>query len=502
MIYNNESITPIDKQKAETSSYRSILKATSLFGGVQLYQIAIGIISSKILAVLLGPLGVGVRGLLMSSVQVIEGATSLGLSRSAVRDVSISNGSSNEKRIGVTIATLRKLVWLTGLLGMVTTIVLSPILSKTAFGNFDYTIPFVLLSVTLLLNQLSSGQLVVLQGLRKLKDLAKASAIGTTLGLIVSIPLYYFWGINGIVPTLLLTSLASLLLSWYFSNKIQIERLKISYKDAFREGRSMIKMGVVMSVSSVLSLLFAYILRGFIRYQGNIESVGIFTAGFAIINTYVGMIFDAMIKDYYPRLASVSYDNRQCSTLVNQQAEIAVFIMSPLLTICLVFMPVMIKLLYSNDFLESMDYIMWAIPGMFFKLGSWAIALVFVAKGASKIYLKNEVSGNIINLFCSILGYYYLGMKGLGIGFSIGFLIYFIIVWLSSRHEYGFAFAQSFVKVFCIQLLLVVLTLILMILLEGFLKYIIGCLILLISLFISIKGLNERTSLFQYFKNK
>ena len=502
MIKEQNSNKPVENKQTDISSYRSILKATSLFGGVQLYQIVIGIISSKIIAVLLGPLGVGVRGLLQSSVQVVEGMTSLGLSRSAVRDVSIANRTNNKKQIGKTIAALRKLVWLTGILGMLLTIVLSPILSKAAFGNFDYTIPFVILSMTLLFNQLSAGQLVVLQGLRKLKDLAKASAIGSTLGLIVSTPLYYLFGIKGIVPTLLLTSLASLLLSWYFSQKIPIEKSIITYKEAFREGHTMVKMGIVMSVSSVLSLLCAYILRGFIRYQGDIESVGLFTAGFAIINSYVGLIFDAMIKDYYPRLASVSGDNQQSGKLVNQQAEIATFIMSPLLTICLIFMPIIIRLLYSNEFINSMEYIFWAIPGMFFKLASWAIALIFVAKGASKIYLKNEFFGNVLNLCCSLVGFYYLGMKGLGIGFTIGYLSYSIIVWLSAKKEYCFAFSHSFVKVFLIQFVLVVLTLLSMILLNSFIKYYIGCFLLLISAFISYKGMNERTSFINYFKNQ
>ena len=50
-------------------SYRQILKATSLFGGVQVFSIIISVIRSKAIAVWLGPLGVGIIGLLTNSLK-------------------------------------------------------------------------------------------------------------------------------------------------------------------------------------------------------------------------------------------------------------------------------------------------------------------------------------------------------------------------------------------------------------------------------------------------
>ena len=155
------------------SSYGSIFKATSLFGGVQEYQILIQIIKSKFVAVLLGPAGVGIMGLYQSGLQLIQQISSMGLASSAVRDVSEANGTNDIQRIAKTITVVRKLVWFTGLLGLVLVALFSPLLSKASFGNYDYTIPFIILSVTLLIDQISSGQRVILQGLRRLKDLAK-----------------------------------------------------------------------------------------------------------------------------------------------------------------------------------------------------------------------------------------------------------------------------------------------------------------------------------------
>ena len=169
-------------------------------------------------------------GLYQSGLQLIQQLSSMGLSQSAVRDVSEANGSNDMQRIAKTVTVVRKLVWVTGIFGLVLVACLSPLLSKASFGNYDYTIPFIILSITLLLDQLSAGQKVILQGMRRLKDLAKCSAFGVTFGLITSVPLYYWLGIDGIVPTLILNSLCSMLLSWFYSRKIKVEKVQVTPK--------------------------------------------------------------------------------------------------------------------------------------------------------------------------------------------------------------------------------------------------------------------------------
>ena len=193
----------------EKASYKSILKATSLFGGLQIYIILIQVIRSKVIAVLLGPVGVGIEGLFKSGIELVQNVVGLGLANSAVREVADAKGTNDENKISRVIFLIKKLVWLTGLLGLFIFAVLSPWLSQFTFGNQDYTVPFILLSVILLFDQICAGQKVVLQGLSKYKQLAKATAYGTTVGLLVSVPMYYFIGVDGIVPTLILNSLCA-----------------------------------------------------------------------------------------------------------------------------------------------------------------------------------------------------------------------------------------------------------------------------------------------------
>ena len=319
----------------QQSSYRQIMKATSLFGGVQVFNIIISIIRSKFVAILLGPEGMGIMGLLNSATGLVGKLTNFGLGTSAVKDIAAAHGANDEKRVEFVATVIRRMVWITGILGLLITAILSPWLSQLTFGNKDYTVAFLWLAMTMLFNQVSSGQLVVLQGLRKLKYLAKANLFGSFLGLFISVPLYYFFGIDGIVPGMIGTAMLALLMSWYFSAKVKIKRTNISFSETISEGKNMLNMGFMISLSGLLSVGVSYVVRIFIGRTGGLEQVGLYNAGFAIINTYVGLIFTAMSTDYYPRLSAIAHDNGLCRKTINQQAEIAILIMAPILIIFL-----------------------------------------------------------------------------------------------------------------------------------------------------------------------
>lgn len=494
----------MDQTNNETKSdYRSIFKATSLFGGVKVFTILISIIRSKIVAILIGTTGVGIVGLFNSGTSLIQSITQLGLSQSAVRDVSEAHASGDQARVNRIVTVLRKLVWFTGLLGMLCVIGFSPILSKTSFGNYDYTLSFIFLSVIMLFHQLSGGQNVILQGTRRLKYLARASVWGSLLGLVICVPLYYWLGIKGIVPNLILGAFTAMLLSWYFSRKVPYEPVKVSLKEVIQEGGQMLKMGIAMSVSGILVALSAYILRSFINRQGGIDEVGLFQAGFAIMTTYIGMVFSAMGTDYYPRLSAVNKDNKKCCVIMNQQGEIGILILAPLILVCIVFVPWIVRLLYSERFLGANDYIIWAASGMLFKMASWAISFIFIAKGESKLFMINETAVNVYSLGFQILGYWLLGLKGIGIGYALTFLCYFLQVYIISHKRYGFNFSGDFNRAFLMQLLLLAVCVTLTVILKvDWMKYIFGTLIIGISAWISLSGLEKRMGLLSLLKSR
>jgi O-antigen/teichoic acid export membrane protein len=439
----------------------------------------------------------GITGLLTSTIELIGSITNFGLGSSAVRDVSVAVTTGNEEKVRTTVSILRRLVWITGLLGTLITIFLSPFLSELAFGNKDYTIAFISISITLLLSQLSAGQLVVLQGLRKLKYLAKANLAGMLIGLLISIPIYYKLGIKGIVPAIIISSFLTLFFSWYYSSKVHIAKINVDKSIFKSESIAMLKLGFMLSVSGLISVSASYILKIFIGRTGGIEQVGFYNAGFAIINTYVGMIFTAMMTDYYPRLAEVSSDNDEAKNVINEQAEIAILIIAPILVGFITFIKWAIILLYSNEFIVVNSMLHWAALGMFFKTVSWAIGIVFLAKGASSMFFWNELIANIYLLLLNIFGYKLFGLNGLGISFLVGYILFFLQVFIAAKINYAFSFADAFYKLFIIQFLFGLLCFITMEKITPPFSYLAGLVFIFLSTGYSYIELNKRLDLNQ-----
>lgn len=484
------------------SSYQQIFKATSIFGGMQIFNIFITIIRSKLMAILLGPAGMGIAGLFTTTLGLMSSITNLGLARSAVRDVSAANATNDEDKISETVSVFRKLIWITGGIGLIATLVLSPLLSLLTFGNYDYTFAFILLSSTLLIGQLTVGQSVLLQGLRKITWLAKAGIYSSVIGLITSIPLYYLYGTKGIVPAILVSSVSVFFIQHYFSKRINIRTQTLTFKQAFQKGNGMIKLGLVLGVNGLITAGASYVIRIFISQSGSLEDVGLYTAGFAIINTYVGMVFSAMITDYYPRLAAVHQDKSKYNKLINQQIEVALYFVAPLISAFLIFVNWIIIIIYSNKFLPIIEMIRWGILAIFFKTLSWAMGVLLAAKGHSKHLFWNELIANVYLLLFNIFGYQYYGLKGLGISFLIGYLLHFLQIFFFTKIKYGFKLEKGVAKQFILFLAAGIVCFGIVQNIQELPAYLLGGTIVIIVSAFSFYQLDKKTDMIKALKNK
>lgn len=424
----------------QRSSYRQIFKATSLFGGVQVFNILIGIVRVKFVAVLLGTAGVGIIGLLNAPLELIVSITGLGIYLSAVRDISAADGTDNPSALARAIVILRRWAWITGLLGAVVTVSLAPMLSQWSFGNKEYTWAFVWLGLTIILGSISHGQTAVLQGTRRLRALAQASVIGSALGLITSIPLYYWFGTEGIVPAMVISAVTALLISWYYVRKVKIEPVDMSFKKTITSGLGMVKLGISMTIAGLIASLSRYVLNAYISNNGGVEVVGLYNAGWGVISQYTAVVFAAMATDYFPRLSAIHSDNNKVQELVRQQSETAVLILTPLLALLIVMMPLVIRVLYTKEFMPMLMFANLTILGIHFKTLSWAMGYIYLAKSDGRLFLILEIISGSIILGLNLLCYHFYGLNGLGVSFIISYVIAILISFFILKWKYQITF--------------------------------------------------------------
>jgi O-antigen/teichoic acid export membrane protein len=495
MLENQDSTTI--KQGKETTGYRSVFKATSIFGGVQVFNILVTLVRGKFVAVLIGTAGMGLNGLLMTSLNMITRITGLGLSESAIRDISEAHTSGDEKRITFIYSVVRRWFWFTAVLGVIFTIALAPVLSKIAFGDNSQTVSFLLLSVTFVFSALTASTYAVLRGLRRIKDLAKANIFGSIAGLAIAIPIYYRWGIDGVVPAIIVSAVAGYLISVIFKRNLHLKVIPVSSGELWSSGKQMVNLGMVLTISSLLTSAIKFVLSGYISRFGSLEELGLYNAGNSIMTGYVGMVFTALGTDYFPRLSGVIEKPSEWKRVVNQQAETVMLILGPILAFILMTAPLLIKLLLSEEFLPVVEYLTWASLAIILQGLTWVSGFILISKRDNRVFFYTQLAGQIWFLTLDILFYSLWGIKGLGISLTINYFLAAIMMYLVLKFRYGFKLSSSTYKLAFIFVSILVVNVSIVELIDYPKAYLFSGISFLIAMIVSIHGLNNRMDLLQ-----
>jgi len=485
----------------DRSGYRNSFGSTLLFSGVQIYQIIIKIVRSKFVAMLIGPEGMGITSLLHSTTDLVYSATNLGLSTSSVKTLSAAYVQGNQHNIAITIIVLRRLVFLTGLFGMLVCACLAPVWSQQSFGNDDYIYAFVFVSVVILAEQLYKGEIALLQGLRKRKSLAMANVVGQTVSLFITIPLYYFYGLKAIVWVLVLFQLLTYAISKFYTKSIKIEKVYVTWKQTFSLGSEMIKLGFFLSLQILLSHGVLYLVRNYVSQTGGIEEVGLYSAGTSIVNVYLGLVFSAIATSYFPQLAGTK-SNEEMGDAVKKQAEISILMFAPIVVAFIIFIKPVIIALYSEKFLPIEEMLYWAMGATLIKATGWALSYTLLAKAQPAYFFYNELFAKFYTLPLTILGYKYFGLTGFGIALLIGYSIYLIQEMIVVKKMFGVYYNYSFWKLLLILHIPILVSYLAKNSYSVVLVYLLGSLVLCVTFIYVFYELNKRMDLVSIIRKK
>ncbi len=475
------------------------IKATSLFGGIQIFGIIISLIKNKFVALFIGPFGIGLVELYNSTINLIQSFTDFSLSISAVRDISASYKDDKSKFVRTT-TIFSKIVWFTGLLGLLVCFLGSPLWSKFAFGNYDYTIAFAALSVILLFNQLTNGKSVILQGTENYKYLAFSGLWGNLLGLITTIPIYYILREKGIVLVLVISSATAYLLARFYISKLKIQYCKLGRKDIIKAGGLMLKQGFYLSLNFLLSILIYYLLRVFITNQGGVAVLGLFSASYSIISSYVGLVFQAMSKEYYPRLSSLASNIKEFNLAINDQLFFSLLVIAPLVFVFLTFSAQLISILYSNEFSDASLLMALSMIGVIFQAPTWCMGFALLAKGDNKLFLVYESILKILKISLDIILFLIFGLNGLGISFITCYFLSTLLYLYVCGNRYGFKLYRKTRYIIIISSLISGVLLYFSLSFEFTYRYLFSIIIIIVSCILAFREINKYINIMQFIK--
>lgn len=404
-----------------------ILKAMGIFGGVQVLTILCSIIRTKLVALWIGPLGVGLFGIYNQALEMMNTATNLGVRNSSVRDISQAVEQRDESLISRIITVVRRWsLWL-GLGGALITMGMAPLLSRFSFGDYTHEWHFVALAIAVLFMALTNGEYAVLQGLSKLKRLARVTVSGVVGGLLISIPLFYFLREDSVLPSIIVYALCVVVAALIYKDK-EYPPAEVAPRDVERLGAGFIKLGVFMTLGTFVSMLTSYIFVSWLNLYSGTESVGFYQAGYTLIVKYAGLVFTALGMEFYPRLARVANSAQRIRVFVSQEMNIAFMVLSPCLLAFILLRSQLVWFLYSKEFEVILTYISWGVVGTVLRAVSWCMAFVMLAKGDGKTFLVTESLSAVFGLVLNVVCYIWWGVDGLGYAYLAWYAIYTIIV--------------------------------------------------------------------------
>lgn len=397
------------------SAYKRLLKVTTLFGSVQGLNILMNLIRAKLAAMLLGPAGIGLNSIYNETREFIHSTTNLGMDQSGTREIAKSTGAPDlEDSVTLT----RSWIILLAVFGMLATAVFAYPLSWMLFSDGDHTWQIVALSPAVAFSTLTCGELTVLRGLQQMKTIAGVSVLHVVLGVLTTIPLYYIWGMDGIIGALVLMTLSLAIVTMIYSYRIHPP--KFCFVKAFlAKGRQMLVLGMSFVIAGFIANLGKLAVKAYINVNGSLDDVGLYSAGLTLTLMISNVVFASLENEFYPRLSSIFTDKTQRYLAIVRQMKVGLAIITPIAIVAVVLMPWIVPILLSDEFSTIVPMAQIASLGLIFRALYLPAALVPMAAGESKIYLLLQAVSYVSFVPAVILGYHFGGITGTGIGLLV-----------------------------------------------------------------------------------
>jgi len=428
----------------QVESYRRILKSSSLIGGASVINILIGLIRTKAVAVLLGPAGLGFISLYTSLIAAAGTVASMGIGTVGTRQIAEATAQDD---INALVKVRRAMFWgalLLACFGALVVFSFKDLLAVKVLGGIEHSQSVGWLSLGVALSVAGASQGALIQGMRRIGDMARLSVYGSILNTLLGVAILWKWGIQGLTAYVLVGPLISFLLGhWYVSRLPKLTQHPVTIQEIAYQWQILLQLGIPFMGAGVMGTLVQLWIRIEVGNTLGAEALGHFQASWVISMQYISFVLGAMGADYYPRLTGVIKDHKAATLLVNEQTEIALLLSTPVFIAMIGLTPWVVKLLYSAEFMPATDILRWQILGDVLKVASWPLGFVILASGAGKTFFWTEslvliLMGGLIAVFASSLG-----LQITGIAFLACYITYLPLVYFLAKRSINFRWTKQ-----------------------------------------------------------
>ena len=487
--------------KTSNDSYDHVLKYTGMFGGVQVLVTLIGLVRNKFMALLLGTAGVGFNALFVSMQNFASQCTNLGISFGAVPKLSEYYEEQQEEQLEYHIQVIRLWSLIAAGLGFLFCVAVSPLMNDLSFTWGNHTLHYAMLGVSVAMLTLTGGETAVLKATRRLGALAKIQIYTAAISVLVSIPLYYYYGHSGVIPVIVSMAAVTMVATMRYSYRSYPLRLQWT-GSVLKSGAGMIRLGVAFVLAAAVGSASEMFIRAFLNVEGGLGDVGLYNAGFMLTITYAGMVFSSMEQDYFPRLSAVSKDMEKTNETVNKQMEVSLLLLAPMLVALLTALPVLVPLLFSNEFLPVVGMAQVAVLAMYFKVLNLPVAYITLARSKSLAYLLLETTYFVVLVVGVMAGFRMWGIWGTGLAVVIAHIAELVTVGGYAYWQFNYRCTWTIARYAGVQTAIGLVAYAVSVMVKGWGYWIAEAALTLVSTAYSVYILRQKTHLWEALKKR
>lgn len=430
-----------------------IVAATSLLGGASVISTLLGLLKMKAVAVVLGPAGVGVIGILQNAMGLAAIIGDMGMRQSGAREIARSQTANSTDEYSIVRKSLKWMSWILALLSAGLFWSLAKPIAIHFLENASFENDLRWLSLAIAATVLAAGHTAVLNGHQKVKDIAKIAIFGALASSVISIGALMAFGSNAIIPIILSAPVANYFFCLIYVRKIDSPPLKLTNINILiSKITNIVKLGIFVMLGAVFLSISELAIRYLILRDYGIWEIGLFTAAWTLSVYYTNFLMVSISSDFYPRISGIVENRSAAVDAINLQVETILLMSAPLFFVTCAAAPLIFTILYSEKFEGAADLMRLIAIGDVLKLSVYPMGFALLATSAGSVYFITKAFEAIGLVVLTALLLPKFGLVGIGLSYCVLYLISFGFHLIFLKSRLGFVPSKTLVLQLCVIL--------------------------------------------------
>ncbi|MBS9432254.1 O-antigen translocase [Photorhabdus hainanensis] len=389
------------------------------------FKMLAGLVINKAVSIYIGPAGLALIGQFQNFSQLIMIAAQGAINNGVVKYT--AEYGPDDSKTPALFSTAARISLITSIIVGILLILLSQTAAKTILLDIKYQYVFIVFGFTIVLFVLNGLLLSILNGLKEIQTYIKINIIQSIYALVFTSVLIISLGLNGALIALATNQSIILIVILFLLRKHPIMMWR-NFTQPFNSTIAKKLMGYsAMAITSAIMVPISHIvIRNYLGSTLGWDQAGYWQGIWYISSIYLMVVTTALNTYYLPKLSEIS-NNRE----LKKEIILGYKLIIPIVVICALLIyflkDIIINIIFTQDFAPMRDLFLWQVIGDVFKIASWLLAYLMLAKAMIKLFIITEVIFGLTFIFFSYLFTHNYGLVGMSYAYCINYVLYLII---------------------------------------------------------------------------